>query len=171
MSGSSLQAGHLGPTPLFQPGFRTVGDMTVQRMDHVGIVVDDLAAATAFFTELGLVLQGEGPVAGRWVDRVVGLEGVRADIAMMQTPDGNGRLELTKFHSPSHQGGDRQAPANTPGIRHVAFGVEDIDAVVAGLRARGVELVGDLERYEDSYRLCYVRGPEGIIVELAEQIG
>jgi catechol 2,3-dioxygenase-like lactoylglutathione lyase family enzyme len=101
----------------------------------------------------------------------VGLEGVRADIAIMQTPDGNGRLELTKFHSPSHQGDSRHAPANTPGIRHVAFAVEDIDAVVAGLRAHGAELVGELERYEDSYRLCYVRGPEGIIIELAEQIG
>ena len=140
-------------------------------MEHVGIVVDDLAAATEFFVELGLVLQGEAPVEGGWVDRIVGLEGVRADTAMMQTPDGNGRLELVKFHSPSHQGGDRDAPANMPGIRHVAFAVEDIDAVVAGLRARGAELVGELERYEDSYRLCYVRGPEGIIVELAEQIG
>ena len=103
-------------------------------MDHVGIVVDDLAAATEFFAELGLVLQGEGPVEGRWVDRVVGLEGVRADIAIMQTPDGNGRLELTKFHSPPTQGDNRDAPANTPGIRHVLFAVEDIDAVVAGLR-------------------------------------
>ena len=101
----------------------------------------------------------------------MGLEGVRADIAMMQTPDGNGRLELTKFHSPSNQGDNRHAPANTPGIRHVAFAVEYIDAVVAGLRARGSELVGELERYEDSYRLCYVRGPEGIIVELVEEIG
>jgi catechol 2,3-dioxygenase-like lactoylglutathione lyase family enzyme len=116
-------------------------------MEHAGIVVDDLAAATEFFVELGLVLQGEGPVEGRWVDRVAGLEGVRADIAIMQTPDGNGRLELTKFHSPSNQGDNRHAPANTPGIRHVAFGVEDIDAVVAGLRARGAELVGELERY------------------------
>jgi catechol 2,3-dioxygenase-like lactoylglutathione lyase family enzyme len=107
----------------------------------------------------------------RWVDRVVGLDGVRTEVAMMQTPDGNGRLELVKFHSPSSQGDNRHAPANTPGIRHVAFAVEDIDAVVAGLRARGAELVGELERYEDSYRLCYVRGPEGIIIELAEQIG
>ena len=145
--------------------------MAIQRLEHVGIVVDDLAAATEFFVELGLVLQGEGPIEGRWVDRVVGLEGVRADIAMMQTPDGNGRLELTKFHSPSSQGDNRQAPANTPGIRHVAFAVEDIDAVVAGLRSRGAKLVGELERYQDSYRLCYVRGPEGIIVELAEKIG
>ncbi|HEY8083146.1 MAG TPA: VOC family protein [Solirubrobacterales bacterium] len=145
--------------------------MTIQRMEHVGIVVDDLAAATEFFVELGLELQGETPVEGRWVDRIVGLDGVRAEIAMLQTPDGNGRVELAKFHSPSTQGGDRDAPANTPGIRHIAFAVEDIDAVVAGLRARGTELVGELERYEDSYRLCYVRGPEGIIVELAEKIG
>ena len=140
-------------------------------MEHVGIVVDDLAAATEFFAELGLVLQGKAPVEGRWVDRIVGLEGVRAESAMMQTPDGNGRLELVKFHSPSNQGDNQHAPANTPGIRHIAFAVEDIDAVVAGLRARGAELVGELERYEDSYRLCYVRGPEGIIIELAEQIG
>jgi catechol 2,3-dioxygenase-like lactoylglutathione lyase family enzyme len=151
--------------------FLTIEHMTIQRMDHVGIVVDDLAAATEFFVELGLELQGEAAVEGRWVDRVVGLDGVRADIAMLQTPDGHGRVELAKFHSPSVQGGDRQAPANAPGIRHVTFAVEDIDAVVAGLRARGAELVGELERYEDSYRLCYVRGPEGIIVELAEEIG
>ena len=102
---------------------------------------------------------------------IVGLGGVRVENAMVQTPDGNGRLELVKFHSPSTQGGDRHAPANTPGIRHVAFAVDDIDAVVASLQARGAELVGEVERYEDSYRLCYVRGPEGIIVELAEQIG
>ncbi|MCW3056450.1 MAG: putative lyase, partial [Solirubrobacterales bacterium] len=149
----------------------TVERMTIQRMDHVGIVVDDLAAATAFFVELGLKLQGEGRVEGDWVDRVVGLEGVRAEIAMMETPDGHGRLELTKFHAPSGGGGDQHARANTPGIRHVTFAVDDIDSVVAGLRARGAELVGELERYEDSYRLCYVRGPEGIIVELAERIG
>ncbi len=109
--------------------------MAIQRMEHVGIVVDDLAAATEFFVELGLELQGEGPVEGRWVDRVVGLDGVRAEIAMLQTPDGHGRLELTKFHTPSTQGGNRHAPANTPGIRHVAFAVEDIDALVADLRA------------------------------------
>ena len=145
--------------------------MAIQRMEHVGIVVDDLAAATAFFVELGLKLQGEGPVEGGWVDRIVGLKGVRMDIAMMETPDGNGRLELTKYHAPAGGGGDRQAPANTPGIRHLAFAVDDIDAVVAGLRGRGAELVGEVERYEDSYRLCYVRGPEGIIVELAQKIG
>jgi len=145
--------------------------MTIQRMDHVGIVVDDHAAATAFFVELGLKLQGEGRVEGGWVDRVVGLEGVRVEIAMMETPDGHGRLELAKFHAPSGPDGDGHAPANTPGIRHVTFAVDDIDAVVAGLRTRGAELIGEVERYKDSYRLCYVRGPEGIIVELAEQIG
>jgi catechol 2,3-dioxygenase-like lactoylglutathione lyase family enzyme len=152
-------------------GFLTIEHVTIQRMEHVGIVVDDLAAATEFFVELGLELQGEGAVEGRWVDRIVGLDGVRAEIAMLQTPDGHGRLEVTKFHTPSSKRGNRNAPANTPGIRHVAFAVEDIDAVVAGLRARGAELVGELERYEDRYRLCYVRGPEGIIVELAERIG
>jgi catechol 2,3-dioxygenase-like lactoylglutathione lyase family enzyme len=144
--------------------------MAVQRMDHVGIVVDDLTAATEFFVELGLVLEGEAPVEGRWVDRIVGLEGVRADIVMMQTPDGNVRIELTKFHSPSHQGVDRDPPANAPGIRHVLFTVDDIDAAVAGLQARGTELVGEVVSYENVYRLCYVRGPEGIIVELAERL-
>jgi catechol 2,3-dioxygenase-like lactoylglutathione lyase family enzyme len=145
--------------------------MTIQRMDHVGIVVDDLAAAMAFFLELGLELQGESPVQGAWVDRVVGLEGVRADIAMLQTPDGHGRIELAKFHAPSGQGGDLRAPANTPGIRHITFAVDDLDDVLARLQARGAELVGEVERYEDIYRLCYIRGPEGIIVELAQQIG
>ena len=145
--------------------------MTIQRLEHVGVVVGDLVAATAFFAELGLELQGEASVEGGWVDRVVGLEGVRAQIAMMETPDGHGRIELTEFHTPSSRDGDRQAPANAPGIRHIAFAVEGLDVIVAGLRARGVELVGDMERYKDSYRLCYVRGPEGIIVELAERIG
>jgi catechol 2,3-dioxygenase-like lactoylglutathione lyase family enzyme len=140
-------------------------------MDHVGVVVDDLPAAIEFFVELGLELRGQGEVGGHWVDRVVGLDGVQAELAMLQTPDGHGRIELAKFHAPSTEGGDGQAPANAAGIRHVAFVVEDIDTVVAGLHARGAELVGELERYEDSYRLCYVRGPEGIIVELAEQLG
>jgi catechol 2,3-dioxygenase-like lactoylglutathione lyase family enzyme len=144
--------------------------MPIQQMGHVGIVVDDLAAATKFFVELGLEPQGEGQVEGRWVDRVVGLDGVRAEIAMLQTPDGHGRVELAKFHTPPSQGGSQPTPANAPGIRHVAFVVDDIDAALAGLRARGAKLVGELERYEDSYRLCYVRGPEGIIVELAERI-
>jgi catechol 2,3-dioxygenase-like lactoylglutathione lyase family enzyme len=145
--------------------------MAIQRMDHVGVVVDDLAAATEFFVELGLEPQGGGPVEGGWVDRVLGLEGVRAEIAMLETPDGHGRVELAKFHAPQSPDGDHDAPANAPGIRHVTFAVDDIDAVVAGLRARGAELVGEVERYKDIYRLCYVRGPEGIIVELAERIG
>ncbi|HET6448959.1 MAG TPA: VOC family protein [Conexibacter sp.] len=145
--------------------------MTIQRLDHVGIVVDDLAGAMAFFVELGLKLTGEASVEGGWVDRVVGLDGVRAEIAMLETPDGHGRLELTKFHAPLGREGDRHAPANTRGLRHVAFAVDDIDAGIARARARGAELVGEVERYEDRYRLCYVRGPEGIIVELAQRIG
>ena len=145
--------------------------MTIQRIDHVGIVCKDLASAKAFFVELGLKLQGEGTVEGGWVDRVVGLEGVRAELAMMETPDGHGRLELVKFHGPSGPDGDRHAPANTPGIRHLTFAVDDIDAAVATVRARGGELVGEVERYEDIYRLCYIRGPEGVIVELAEKVG
>jgi catechol 2,3-dioxygenase-like lactoylglutathione lyase family enzyme len=144
--------------------------MAIQRMDHVGIVVDDLEAATAFFEELGLEPQGDGRVEGDSVDRVVGLEGTRAQVAMMETPDGHGRLELVKFHAPSSPDGDRDAPANAPGIRHLTFAVDDVDAVVAGLQARGAELVGEVENYEDIYRLCYVRGPEGIILELAERL-
>jgi catechol 2,3-dioxygenase-like lactoylglutathione lyase family enzyme len=145
--------------------------MTIQRMDHVGIVVDDLDGATRFFVELGLELVGEGQVEGGWVDRIIGLTGTRSDIAMLQTPDGHSRIELSRFRAPSFDGAKRLEPANAPGLRHVAFEVDDIDAVVAGLRARGTELVGDLVRYEHAYRLCYVRGPEGIIVELAEPIG
>jgi catechol 2,3-dioxygenase-like lactoylglutathione lyase family enzyme len=146
------------------------GRMTIQRMDHVTIVVDDLAAATAFFVELGLELEGEATVEGRAVDRINGLEGVRSDIAMMRTPDGHARLELAKYHTPPGPGGDPRAPANALGLRHVAFAVEGIDDVLDRLRAHGAELVGGLEQYEDSYRLCYVRGPEGVIIELAEQI-
>jgi catechol 2,3-dioxygenase-like lactoylglutathione lyase family enzyme len=145
--------------------------MTIQRMDHVGVVVDDLAAAIAFFVELGLELEGETRVEGRWVDRIVGLDGVQSDIAMMRTPDGRGRLELCKFHAPSARVGEARAPANALGIRHVTFAVQGIDDVLDRLRAHGAELVGELEQYENSYRLCYVRGPEGIIIELAEQIG
>jgi catechol 2,3-dioxygenase-like lactoylglutathione lyase family enzyme len=140
-------------------------------MEHVGVVVDDLAAATEFFVELGLKLQGEAALEGRLVDRVVGLEGVRSEIVMLETPDGHGRLELSKFHAPPSPGGDRDAPPDTPGIRHVTFEVDDVDAAVASVRARGGELVGEVENYQDIYRVCYVRGPEGIIVELAERIG
>ncbi|MBA9004482.1 catechol 2,3-dioxygenase-like lactoylglutathione lyase family enzyme [Actinomadura cellulosilytica] len=145
--------------------------MTIQRMDHVGIVVDDLKAAIAFFTELGMELEGEMPVEGQWVDRVVGLDGVRVDIAMMRTPDGHGRLELTKFHTPAAVRAEPEnAPANILGIRRIMFAVEDIEDVIARLRTHGAELVGEVAQYEDSYRLCYVRGPEGIIIALAEQL-
>jgi catechol 2,3-dioxygenase-like lactoylglutathione lyase family enzyme len=141
-------------------------------MDHVGVVVDDLAAAVAFFEELGLEVEGEGPtpIQGRWVDRIVGLEGVRVDIVMVRTPDGHGRLELTRFHAPAAVRPDSTAP-NTLGLRSVMFAVDDIDEVVARLQAHGAELVGEVARYEDIYRLCYVRGPEGIIVALAQELG
>jgi catechol 2,3-dioxygenase-like lactoylglutathione lyase family enzyme len=145
--------------------------ITLKRMEHVGIVVDDLAAAIEFFAELGLEPHGNGKVEGRWVDRIVALDGVQVDFAMMHTPDGHGRLELVKFRSPPTRDGDPHAPANTPGLRHLAFVVEDIDDVIARLQARGAELVGAVERFEDMFRLCYIRGPEGIIVELAERIG
>jgi catechol 2,3-dioxygenase-like lactoylglutathione lyase family enzyme len=128
--------------------YATVERMTIQRMEHVGIVVDDLVAATEFFVEVGLKLQGEGLVEGGWVDRVVRLEGIRVEYAMMEAPDGHGRLELVKSHAPAGGGGDRHAPAKTPGLRHLAFAVDDIDAVVASLRARGAELVGEVENYE-----------------------
>jgi catechol 2,3-dioxygenase-like lactoylglutathione lyase family enzyme len=144
--------------------------MTIQRMDHVGVVVDDLDAAIAFFVELGLELEGEAVVEGRWVDRVVGLDDVRVDVAMVRTSDGHGRLELTKFHTPRALSTESNAPANTLGLRRIMFAVDDIEDVVARLQAHGAELVGELEQYEDSYRLCYVRGPEGIIVALAEQL-
>jgi catechol 2,3-dioxygenase-like lactoylglutathione lyase family enzyme len=138
-------------------------------MDNVGIVLDDLRAAIAFFVELGLELEGEMTVEGSWVDRVVGLDGVRNDIAMLRTPDGHGRLELIKFHAPSATT-EPNAPVNTLGIRRIMFAVDDIEDVLARLQAHGAELVGEVVQYEDKYRLCYVRGPEGIIVALAEQI-
>ena len=145
-------------------------DMTIKRMDNVAIVVDDLKAATAFFVELGLELEGEATVEGRWVDRIVGLDGVRSDIAMLRTPDGHGRLELTKFHTPPATTAEPNAPVNTLGIGRIMFAVDDIEDVLARLQAYGAELVGEVVQYEDSYRLCYVRGPEGIIVALAEQL-
>jgi catechol 2,3-dioxygenase-like lactoylglutathione lyase family enzyme len=145
--------------------------MAIQRMDHVSVVVDDLEAAIAFFIELGMELEGEAPIEGRWVDRVNALDDVRVDIAMMRTPDGHSRLELTKFHSPTAVSAEPEnAPANTLGLRSIMFAIDDIDATVAGLRARGAELVGEVAQYQDSYRLCYVRGPDGIIVALAEQL-
>jgi catechol 2,3-dioxygenase-like lactoylglutathione lyase family enzyme len=144
--------------------------MPIKKMEHVGIVVDDLETAIEFFVELGLEPGGKGQVEGELVDRIIALIGTKAELAMLQTPDGDVEIELVKFHSPPIELGDPEAPSNTPGLRHLAFLVEDIDAVVAGLQARGTELVGELVRYENSYRLCYVRGPEGIIIELAEKI-
>jgi catechol 2,3-dioxygenase-like lactoylglutathione lyase family enzyme len=145
--------------------------MTILRMDNVGIVVDDLAAAIAFFVELGMELEGETHVEGRWADRVVGLDGLRADIAMLRTPDGHSRLELSRFHTPKAvRAGPENAPVNTLGMGRIMFAVDDIEDVLARLRTHGAELVGELAQYEDSYRLCYVRGPEGIIVALAQQL-
>ena len=140
-------------------------------MDHVSVVVDDLAAAIAFFTALDLTLEGETRVEGQWVDRVNGLEGVQADIVMMRTPDGLGRLELTKFRKPDLVELEPAiAPPNTLGLRSVMFTVESVDDAVARLRAHGAALVGEVVQYEDMYRLCYVRGPAGIIVALAEEL-
>ena len=145
--------------------------MTIQRMDNVGIVVDDLEAAVAFFVELGMELEGKAQIEGLWADRTVGLDGVRCDIAMMRTPDGHGRLELAKYHNPAAIGaGPHNPPHNTLGMHRVMFAVDDIEDVVARLRTHGAELVGEVAQYQDSDRLCYIRGPEGIIVALAEQL-
>jgi catechol 2,3-dioxygenase-like lactoylglutathione lyase family enzyme len=146
--------------------------MTVQRMDNVLIVVEDLEAAKAFFAELGMELEGETTVEGPWVDRTIGLDGARADIAMMRTPDGHGRVELSRFRTPpAVRAEPADAPANALGIRRIMFAVDDIDDVVARLRSHGGELVDEIAQYEDQYRLCFLRGPEGIIVGLAEQLG
>jgi catechol 2,3-dioxygenase-like lactoylglutathione lyase family enzyme len=145
--------------------------MTLQRMDNVLIVVNDLDAATAFFAELGMELEGETQVEGPWVDSTVGLKDVRADIAMLRAPDGHGQVELTKFHTPpAVRAEPESAPANALGIRRIMFAVDDIDDVVARLRSHGGELVGEIAQYEDIYRLCFLRGPEGIIIGLAEQL-
>ena len=145
--------------------------MTLQRMDNVLIVVEDLEAAKAFFAELGMELEGETPVEGPWAGSVVGLDDVRADIAMMRTPDGHGGVELSKFHTPpAIRAEPENAPANALGIRRIMFAVDDIDDVVARLRNHGGELVGEIAQYEDSYRLCFLRGPEGIVIGLAEQL-
>jgi catechol 2,3-dioxygenase-like lactoylglutathione lyase family enzyme len=146
-------------------------DMTIKRLDHVSVVVDDLAAAISFFTVLGMTPEGEMPVEGPWVDRVNGLESVQVDIVMMRTPDGRGRLELTKFRNPKLVEIEPAiAPPNALGLRSVMFTVESVDDTVARLGASGAELVGEVAQYEDRYRLCYVRGPAGIIVALAEEL-
>ena len=138
-------------------------------MDNVLLVVDDLEAAKAFFFELGLELEGETTVEGPSVDRLIGLQNVRATLALLRTPDRHGRIELDKFHTPKAVRAEPEdAPVNALGIRRIMFAVDDIDDVVARLRARGAELVGEVVQYEDMYRLCYIRGPEGIIIGLAE---
>jgi catechol 2,3-dioxygenase-like lactoylglutathione lyase family enzyme len=145
--------------------------MAIQRMDNVSVVVEDLEAAKAFFVELGMELEGEMPAEGPWVDHCIGLDNVRCDIAMMRTPDGQGKIELTKFHTPKAIAGEpANAPANVIGIRRIMFAVDDIDDVVARLRTHGAELVDEIVQYENLFRLCYLRGPEGMLVGLAEQL-
>src|SRR3954464_304980 len=145
--------------------------MTVKRMDNVGIVVEDLDAAIAFFTELGLELEGRAPIQGDWADGVTGLRGMRVEIAMMRTPDGHGRLELSCFLAPPVVADHRTAPVNALGYLRVMFAVEDLDDTLARLRKRGAEVVGEVVRYKDAYRLCYVRGPERILIGLAQELG
>jgi catechol 2,3-dioxygenase-like lactoylglutathione lyase family enzyme len=145
--------------------------MTSQ-LHHTSVVVDDLEAAIAFFAELGMELEGQAPIEGAWADRINALDGLRVDIAMMRSEDGDGRLELTKFHSPAAiTPQPENALGNALGLRSIMFQVDDLDARLARLRAHGAELVGTVEQYENVYRLCYVRGPAGIIVALAEELG
>ena len=145
--------------------------MTVKRMDNVGIVVESLDTAISFFAELGLELEGRATVEGEWAGRVTGLRDQRVEIAMMRTPDGHGRLELSRFLTPPVVADHRNAPVNALGYLRVMFAVEDIDDTLARLRKHGAQLVGEVVQYEDVYRLCYVRGPEGVLIGLAEQIG
>ena len=144
--------------------------MTVYRMDHVGVVVEDLAAAIAFFVELGLELEGQAAVEGEWVDQLLGLDGVRADLAVVRTPDGHGRVELSTFHTPAAAGSAPRAAVNTPGIPRLTFAVDDVDDVLDRLRPHGAELVGEVAQYKAFYRYCYVRGPEGIVVGLVQDL-
>jgi catechol 2,3-dioxygenase-like lactoylglutathione lyase family enzyme len=144
--------------------------MTVYRMDHVGVVVEDLAAAVAFFVELGLEPEGETTVEGEWVDQLVGLDGVRADLAFLRTPDGHGRVALSTFHTPVATSGAPKAPVNVPGIPRLTFAVDSVDDVLARLRTHGAELVGEVAQYEDFYRYCYVRGPAGVIIGMVEEL-
>jgi len=149
-----------------------LGAMTIQRMDNVAIVVDDLDAAVAFFTALGMDLEGRAEIEGAVADLTVGLDGVRTEIAMMRTPDGHSRLELTQYLTPAASPTDpKSLPPNTIGLHRVMFAVDDIDATIGRLRQHGAELLGEVAQYETTFRLCYLRGPSGIIVALAEQIG
>ena len=145
--------------------------MALKRMDNVGIVVDDLAESIDFFRELGLELEGQGSVEGEWAGRVTGLGDQRVDIAMLRTPDGHSRLELSRFHAPPVVADHRHAPVNALGYLRVMFAVDDLDDTLARLRPRGAQLVGDVVRYEDAYRLCYIRGPGGLLIGLAEELG
>jgi len=145
--------------------------VTVKRMDNVGMVVEDLDAAVEFFTELGLELEGRAPIEGEWADGVTGLLGMRVEIAMMRTPDGHSRLELSRFHAPAVVADHRRAPVNALGYLRVMFTVDDVDDTLARLAKLGASLVGEVVQYENSYRLCYIRGPEGILIGLAEQLG
>ena len=144
--------------------------MKIQRIDHVGVVVNDLAAAKAFFLDLGLEVQWEGVVEGEWVERVIGLDDVKNMVVFLRVPGGEAAVELIEFTTPVDERGIQPSFANTLGIRHIAFVVDDIEAVVAGLKVNGTEIFGEIQNYEDTYKLCYIRGPEGIILELAEKI-
>jgi catechol 2,3-dioxygenase-like lactoylglutathione lyase family enzyme len=140
-------------------------------MDNVLVVVEDLKAAIGFFEDIGMELEGEATVEGPWIDRIIGFDGSRCDIAMMRTPDGQGRVELEKYHAPPAVRTEPQdAPVNALGLRRIMFAVEDLDAVLARLQSRGAQLIGEVVQFEDTYRLCYVRGPEGIMIALAEQL-
>ena len=143
--------------------------MAIRRLDNVLIVVEDLDTVMAFFVELGMELEGRGPVEGRWVEQVIGIDDVRQEVAMLRTPDGHGRVELAMFHTPQVIKAE-PAPANTLGVRRIMFAVDDIDDTLVRLRSHGAELVGELVHYEDVYRLCYIRGPEGIVVGLAQEL-
>ncbi|MGY1663689.1 VOC family protein [Geodermatophilus sp. SYSU D00705] len=144
--------------------------MTVYRMDHAGVVVEDLAAAIGFFVDLGLELEGETAVERTWVDQLVGLDGVRADLAFLRTPDGRGRVELSTFSAPTATSGAPWAPIDTPGIPRLTFAVDAVDDVLARLRPHGAELVGEVAQYGDAYRYCYVRGPAGVVIGLVEEL-
>ncbi len=145
--------------------------MTVKRMDNVGIVVEDIDAAIEFFTELGLTLEGRMPIEGEWAGRVTGVRGQRVEIAMLRTPDGHGRLELSRFDAPAIASDHRTAPVNSLGYLRVMFAVEDIDDTLARLSKLGATVVDEVVNYKDLYRLCYIRGPEGILIGLAQQLG
>ncbi len=148
-----------------------VHNMKIHRIDHVGINVLDLSAARAFFVDLGMEVQGEGELEGEWLDEIVGLKDVKTAYVFLRTPEGETNLELIRYYRPTDQDGIRKPLANTPGIRHIALAVDDIEAIVAKLKKNGTEIFSEVKNYEDTYKLCYIRGPEGIILELAEKIG